>query len=398
MKTSALTRDSQILPSSNDQHRSIDVLFVINSLPLGGAENQVVTLASALSRGRYKIHVCCLRREGAQANVLRARGIQVVCLQMRVRYWPLAVYRLYLLIKRLKPQIVHTHLCEADILGRLAGKLAGVPVIISTVHGMYYRKIPPTWHFLDRLIPRFTDKIITVSEEIRQSFINDQKVTQEKVITIPNVVEVERFSGLNSRKELRTQLGVNALSPLIGTVARLVQDKRLDYFLDAAHIICKADAQARFLIIGDGPLREELMNQALQLGLTPEYVRFLGSRQDIPELLSAMDFFVLSSETEGIPVSLLEAMAASKPVVATRVGGIPQVIQDGENGLLVSPHDPAGLAEATLTLMKDRTLSESVAKEAWRTVEARFSTNVVCQMIIALYDGLLEKKENLRVP
>jgi len=124
---------------------------------------------------------------------------------------------------------------------------------------------------------------------------------------------------------------------------------------------------------------------------------YLGSRQDIPELLSALDFFVLSSESEGLPVSLLEAMAASRPVVATRVGGIPQVIEDGHNGLLVSPHDPAGLAKAIITLMEDSTLRESVAREGYRTVEARFSINMIGQQIIALYDDLLEKKGGDRV-
>ena len=136
----------------------------------------------------------------------------------------------------------------------------------------------------------------------------------------------------------------------------------------------------------------------MQLDLAPENVRFLGSRQDVPDLLSALDIFVLSSETEGLPVALLEAMAASRPVVATRVGGIPQVIEDGHNGLLISPHDPAGLAKAILTLMEDSTLRESVAREGYRTIEARFSTDVVGQQIVALYDDLLEKKDGNRVP
>lgn len=389
-------KDSQPLSSMSDHQRSINVLHIICSLPLGGAENQVVTLASALGSDRYTIHVCCLRREGVQANALRARGIQVVSLNMRLRYWPIAVYRLYRLIDQLKPQIVHTHLYEAGIWGGLVGKLAGVPVVVTTEHSI---ALPKRRHLpLEPLVNHFTDKRIAVSEEIRQCYIKNHGVSPERIIIIPNAVDVERFSGLNSRNRLRTQLGVNASSPLVGTVARLVQPKRLDRLLEAARMVCDAVPQARFLIIGDGPLREELEGQAMQLDLTPEYVRFLGNRLDIPELLSALDIFVLSSEMEGIPVALLEAMAASRPVVATRVGGIPQVIQDGYNGLLISPDDPAGLAKAILALTEDSTLRESVAREGYRTVEKRFSSTAVAQRIIELYDALLEKKDDDRIP
>jgi len=298
---------------------------------------------------------------------------------------------------RLKPKIVHTHLYEAGIWGRLVGKLAGVPVILTTEVGMTLWK--KRHHLLlERFVNRFTDKMIAVSEDIRQRRIHDEGISPEKIIMIPAAVDIERFSRMISREQVRTELQIDTSFPVIGTVARLVAAKRLDCLLEAARVVCEAVPQARFLIIGDGPLREELEGQAMQLGLAPEHVRFLGNRQDVTDFLSALDIFVLSSEREGLPVSLLEAMAASRPVVATRVGGIPQVIQDGHNGLLVPPHDPAGLAKAIITLTEDSTLRESVAREGYRTVEARFSTDVVGQQIIALYDGLLEKKEGNRGP
>jgi len=397
MKIPATTKDSRSFSSISHHQLTINVLHVIDTLQLGGAENQVVTLAPALCNDRYTVHVCCLRREGVQADALRARGIHVVSLNMRLRYWPVAVYRLYRLIERLKPQIIHTHLCDAGIWGRLVGKLAGVPVIMTTEHGMTLWK--KRHHLLlERFINRFTDKMIAVSEDIRQRRIHSEGVSPEKIITIPNAVNIERFSRINSREQVRTELEIETSSFVIGTVARLVPAKRLDCLLEAAREVCEAVPQARFLIIGDGPLREKLERQALQLDLTPHYVRFLGSRPDIPELLSAVDIFVLSSEREGLPVSLLEAMATSRPIVATQVGGIPQVIQDGYNGVLVSPHDPAGLAKAILTLMEDSTLREAVAREGYRTVETRFSVDVISKQIIELYDRLLEKKIDVRVP
>jgi glycosyltransferase involved in cell wall biosynthesis len=278
----------------------------------------------------------------------------------------------------------------------MAGKLAGVPVIIATEHSVTFTRERHV--FIELLINHFANKRTAVSEEIRQCYIKNRLGSPEKIITIPNAVDVERFDRRDTRTQLRTQFGANTSSHLVGTVARLVQPKRLDYLLQAARIVCDAIPQTCFLIIGDGPLRQELECQAVELGLAPEYVRFLGSRQDVPDLLAALDIFVLSSETEGLPVAMLEAMATSKPVVVTRVGAIPQVIQDGNNGLLVSPHDPAGLAKAILTLIENVALRESLSREGYRTVEAHFSTDVVCQQIITLYDSLLEKKDGDRVP
>jgi glycosyltransferase involved in cell wall biosynthesis len=391
MKATETVNNSRSAPSISNHKQSTNVLYIIGSLRVGGAESQVVTLASALNSDRYKVYVCCLGHEGIQANFLRARGIQVVSLNMRLRYLPITACRLYFLIKHLNPEIVHTHLYHAGILGRLISKLAGVPVIIATEHGMYPWKKRFHW-FLERPINRFTDKVTAVSEEIRQHHINNQAIIPKKIIIVPNAVDIERFSRTFSRERVRAELGIEALFPVVGTVARLVHPKRLDYFLAAARMVCDIIPQARFLIIGDGPLREVLENQAFQLELIPEYVMFLGSRQDIPDLLSALDIFVLSSETEGLPVSMLEAMAASRPVVATRVGGIPQVIEDGHNGLLVSPHDPTSLAKAILTLMGNNALRESVATNGYQMVRARFSTTMVVQQIVALYDSLLDEK------
>ncbi len=161
--------------------------------------------------------------------------------------------------------------------------------------------------------------------------------------------------------------------------------------------MCDAVPQAQFLIIGDGPAREELEHQAIQLDLSPQNLKFLGSRTDIPEVLSALDIFVLSSEREGLPVSMLEAMAASLPVVATSVGGIPQVIIDGYNGVLTSPNEPSGLAKAMLSLIENKALCESVARAGYQTVKDRFSVDLVAKQIISLYDELLMNKGRIIV-
>lgn len=271
----------------------IDVLHIIHSLSLGGAENQLLTLAPALNNDCFRIHVCCLWSEGILADKLRERGINVFSLNMRLRYLPIAVYKLYRLIQLLKPKIVHTHLYEAGVLGRVVAKIAGVPVILTTEHGMTLWK--RCYHLLlERIINRFTDRMIAVSEDIRQRRIHHEGYSPEKIITIPTAVDIKRFNQINAREQVRTELGIESSSPIIGTVARLVEAKRLDCLLEAACVVCETIPQARFLIIGDGPLRDELEGQALQLNLSPQNVKFIGSRQDIPELLSALDVFVLS--------------------------------------------------------------------------------------------------------
>jgi glycosyltransferase involved in cell wall biosynthesis len=390
MKTLLMNGEKTLAPSDRNQ-QLINVLFIIDTLQIGGAENQVITLATALSKDPYRVQVCCLRRP-IQAATLQARGIPFVSLNMRLRYWPVAVYKLFRLIRQVKPQIVHTHLGGADFWGKLVSIFAGVPVIFTTKHGM------PQWKnriqlITERLENLYTDKVIAVSEEIRQYILKQRVISPEKIITIPNSVDIERFSQADSRDRKRAEIGVISSELLIGTVARLVQVKRLDYLLEAAHTVCEKLPETRFVIIGDGPLREKLEVQASQLNLLPQKVMFLGSRVDIPELLSALDIFVLSSETEGLPVSMLEAMAALKPVIVPKVGAIPQVILDRQNGLLISPHDPAGLAEAILTLAEDDTLRRSLAVKGNRTVETRYSTNAISSQILALYDRALQISE-----
>ena len=379
-------------PSYTDLLKPINVLHIIGTLQLGGAENQVVTLAQALSDGRHEIHVCCLHREGEQASVLRNMGINVFCLNMRQRFWPVAVFKLYRLIRRLKVQILHTHLYNAGIWGRMVAIFAGVPVIVTTEHGMASWK--KRYHLLlERVVNHYTNKIIAVSEDIRRRRVDFEGVNPKKIITISNMVDINLFNAPTSREQVRKRLGINDSIILIGTVARLVVAKRLDILLEAARIICNGFPQARFLIIGDGPLREQLEFQAEQLDLHSDHVQFLGSREDIPELMSALDVFVLSSEREGLPVAMLEAMAASKPVVATRVGGIPEVIRDGHNGLLVPPRNVHRLSEAICALLKSSTLRETIGNNGYSTVKSDFSASAISRQIAALYTSLLEKKE-----
>jgi glycosyltransferase involved in cell wall biosynthesis len=367
------------------------VLQIIGTLALGGAEKQVADLTLAMSNAGNTVSVCCLGGEGILAEALRAKGIQVYSINLRLRYLPVSLYKLYRLIKRLSPHVVHTHLYHAGIWGRLVAKWAGVPVILTTEHGMNPWKTRFQW-LLEGLLNPFTDKIIAVSEEIRQCHMKRQGIPPVKIVTIPNGVNVECFTRLDSRDKTITQLGFDPSTFFVGSVARLARPKRLDELLLAARLVCNNAPHSHFLFIGDGPLRQELEDQASQLGLTPNSVTFLGSRADIPDLLQVLDIFVLSSETEGLPISLLEALAATRPVVATRVGGIPEIIKDGVNGLLVSPHDPKGLAESIQELMRNEDLRRSLAVEGYRTVETSYSIKVIARKILALYELLLQEK------
>jgi glycosyltransferase involved in cell wall biosynthesis len=371
-----------------DHDTPVPVLQIVSTLQIGGGENVVATLAQVLPADRYDIHVCCLHREGPLANVLRDKGVDVIWLNMRLRYWPISLFKLFRLMKDLNVQIVHTHLSPADFWGRVAAILAGVPVIVTTEHNQnLWRKWPQ--RIANRILNRYTNKIIAVSEDIRKLRIKLDCVSPKKVVTIPNAVDLERFRQVENRDQTREELGLNDSSVLIGTVTRLEYRKRIDRLLAVSEEVFDRTPEARFVIVGDGPLRNDLEAQAEKLALPPGYLHFLGRRMDVPDLLSAMDIFVSCSDFEGMPIAILEAMASGKPIVATKVGGVPEVLQDRYTGLLVSPNDLESMTEAIVELATDKQLREFLALNAFRIADQCYSTQLFSQRTSALYEALL---------
>ena len=354
------------------------VCHVMSADLWAGAEVQVATTVSYLVERPDIDVIAVLLNEGRLAQELRRLGIEVAVAdeQRHSSFWILRFLIRFLRDRNI--DIVHTHRYKDTVLGAIAAKLVGVPHVIRTVHGL--REPMRGWERL-----RFTgyealdkaalwccaDRIIAVSgimaDTLRQSGYKRASVTH-----IHNGLDLGKVTARRDREDVRRELGVDSDSLLIGTVGRLSAVKGHSDLLRAARLILRRERHARFLIVGSGPLRDELTALAVELGVDHACV-FAGARSDVYDLVGALDIFVLPSLDEGIPMALLEAMALGRPIVAARVGGVPEVILHGETGLLVPPRDVHALAGACLELAADREWRNMLGAHARRLVEREFS-------------------------
>ena len=332
------------------------VMFVTTSMPVGGAETLLVELIRRLDRSRFLPELCCLKDLGPLGETLSRevpahRGLLTRKTDVGV------LWRLAGLMRRQRTDAVVTvGAGDKMFWGRLAARLAGVPVIASALHSTGW---PDRVQFANRLLAPITDAFIAVAEPHGRYLAAHEGCTASKIHVIPNGVDVERFRPRPPSAALRTEFGLTrstgcpADAPVVGIVAALRPEKNHALFLRAAVRVRRAVANARFLIVGDGPQRSELEALAGSLSLA-DAVCFLGTRNDVHEVLSLIDVLALTSHIEANPVSILEAMAAEKPVVATRVGSIDKVVEEGRSGHLVSPGSEEELAGRLIELLRDR--------------------------------------------
>lgn len=338
-----------------------------------GAEVAVAGLLPAL-----KLHYdvgALIFNEGLLAQRLREKGIRVYVVQEKgsLRDVPMLI-RMKKIVKNDKAELLHTHGYKENVLGVLAGKLAGVKRFVCTEHGAsepfggFARFRNGISLSLDRFVGRYgIDKIISVSEDLRRSLVGEYGT--EKVVTIHNGIPCKPTPGTDKTKK-KLELGIPLDKRIAGTMGRLQPVKGIHHFLEAARTIVETREDVVFMIVGDGPLESVLKEMAQELGIH-DHVFFLGFREDAIEVLSIMDVFVLTSLHEGIPLSLLEAMYLGLPVVATRVGGMPEVVEDGRSGLLVAVGDERAIAGAILAMLSPR--GEEIGREAKRRVLEEFS-------------------------
>jgi glycosyltransferase involved in cell wall biosynthesis len=307
-----------------------------------------------------------------------------------------ALVKLYSLIRRERPHIVHTHTAKAGFLGRIAARLAGVPVIVHTFHGHvlngYYGPVK-NWLLrrIERSLAAISDRLVTVSEQVKVELVAHGVARAEMIAVIPLGFDLEPFLESHvQRGEFRRELGLADEIRLVGIVGRLFPIKNHRLFLDAAAKIA-AQHPTRFVIVGDGALRSALEQQAREMGIV-DRVLFTGWRRDLPRIYADLDVLVVSSDNEGTPVSAIEAMAAGCPVVATRVGGLPDLINDSTIGRLVPPRDADALASAVLDLIHSPKAARELGRNAREAVRKRFAVTRLIGDIDHLYSQLLEEK------
>lgn len=384
----------------------VKILRVISRLNVGGPAIHVVNLAAGLDPARFDQLLVVGSESPAEASMLDYalfHGVRPHVISEMVTTFSFtprdakALVKLYSLICRERPDIVHTHTSKAGFLGRLAARLAGVSIIIHTYHGhplhSYYGPVK-NWLLrrMERLLGCFTDRLVTVSEQVKSELVGYGVAKTEKITVIPLGFDLEPF--LNSPKrrgEFRREMKLSQEIKLVGIVGRIVPIKNHSLFLESAARISAHEPAARFIIVGDGVLRPDLERQARDLGIA-DRVLFTGWRRDLPRIYADLDILVVSSNNEGTPVSAIEAMAAGCPVVATRVGGLPDLITDERTGRLVSPRDPKALASVILELVRNPAGARELGQNAMEVVRKRFTETRLIDDMDHLYSQLLEEK------
>ncbi|UCF06473.1 MAG: glycosyltransferase [bacterium] len=372
--------------------KRLRVCILLPKLQIGGAEVQVLHLVKNLDRSRFEVSLCCLQRgEGEMEREAEAAVSSLTWIDFRWRYFPVSFIRLVRYLRRGRFDILHAHLALADSLGRIAGRLAGVPVLLTTEHGKHLWKGRPHL-LLERMLLGITDKRICVSRDIYEIRRSREGTPDEKLEYIPNAVDTADFERPGrGRASIMAEFGWDPADPLVVSIGRLVSAKDYPILVDALHLVQRRFADVRALIVGEGDCRPQI---AARIGLheLEGAVKLTGSRRDTRDLLAAADLFVLSSVREGLPVSLLEAMASRKAIVATAVGGIPDAVTDGKNGILVPPGSPEALAGAIETLLEDADARRTLGRAAEDEVEHRFSIRITADRIGEIYRDLYRRK------
>jgi glycosyltransferase involved in cell wall biosynthesis len=381
----------------------IRVVRIIARLNIGGPAIHATLLTARLDPARFSTTLVTGTEDAAEGNYLALHGREAAVelipdLGREIR--PLRDVRtlasLMRVIRRVRPHVVHTHTAKAGAVGRLAAVLCGVPVVVHTFHGHVLRGYfspakTAVYRAIERGLAWRTDRLLTVTDRVRDELLALGVGRPGQYTTVPLGFDLAPLvQAAGRRGELRAELDLGT-APLVGIVARLVPIKAHEVFLDAAVRIRASLPEARFLVVGDGECRSALEARVDALGLR-DAVRFLGWRADLDRLYADLDVVVLTSRNEGSPVALIEAMAAGVPVVATAVGGVPDVVAHDVSGLLAPMDDAAAVADHTVALLRDRERAAAMGRAGRTRVVATYSADRLVDDIETLYTQLLGRR------
>jgi glycosyltransferase involved in cell wall biosynthesis len=374
-------------PPRHDQRMSrLRTLFVIDELDIGGTEQQILEIVRRIDRDRFEPYVCCFRH-GRKAQEIEALGVPLLHEPKRLKADPGLVLRLANVMRRERFDIVQTYLWTANTWARLAARIAGVRWLVASERNVdiweeRYKRV------IGRLLARSTDRIIANSEAVRQYLLNRGGLAGDKVVTIYNGVNLDRFRAPCDPRVRRRELGIDDEVVLAGCVARVEPAKDHATLLQALALISNRVPRLHLVIVGGGSEEPRLRRMARELGIG-ERVHFTGFRTDAAEWLQSVDISVLSSVKEGLSNTLLESMAAGKPVVATDVGGNAEVIVENETGYLVPPRRPTELGAALARLACSRELTAALGAAGRRRADGVFSVRAMVERTEQLYLDLV---------
>ncbi len=366
----------------------LTILHTESAKRWGGQERRTFAEAREFKKRGYRV-ILAVQPESALGKHAKEIGIEVREIGMGNRDIAKAFFRLLSLIRRERVDIVNTHSSKDSWIASFAARLAHQPILLRTRHVT----IPISNHPLN-IVYKMPHKIITVSNYLRNTMIQKNRIKPKKIVSIPTAVDLAKFDFNISGKRVREELVINPEVPLVGMIGVIRMEKGHRYFIEAAQRILKIKPEAKFLIIGPEPKGETVIQKVRELKLEKK-ILVLGLRSDTPQILAALDIFVMPSLREALGTALLEALAMKKAVVATWVGGIPEVIIHNQTGLLVPPADGKALARAILELLENREKAKRLGENGRRLVEEKFSQKSMIEKIEDLYRELLKRRREI---
>lgn len=385
--------------------KKLKIVRMIARLNVGGPAIHVVLLTAGLDPERFEtVLVSGVEGpdEGDMHHLAKDKGVTPVIvpnLGRELHPWRdlATLWSVYRLLRREKPDIVHTHTAKAGTVGRIAAWLAGVPIVIHTfhghvLHGYFGRFKTGFFRAIERFLARRCHKIIAVSERVRQDLLKYGVGDEDKVVRIPLGLELEAFRhpAPDARDSLRREWGLPDGAFAVGMIARMVPIKRHEDLFRAIPAVLEKHPDTWFIIVGDGERRQELETLAQELGITHRLV-FTGFRDDRPDVYSALDLVALTSGNEGLPVAVIEALSSGKPVVATRVGGVPELIEDGVSGFIAEPYDVESISQAFLRALESPERTRGMGLNAQDLTIQRYSIARLIDDLQHLYLDLRNK-------
>jgi glycosyltransferase involved in cell wall biosynthesis len=400
------------------------ILHIITRLDKGGSSETTLLTVSLMNHEKYEVflvhglslesNMSLEENEAAQHDLAMAedKGVRIFVIPSLVRRLSftndiLAFINIYRLIRRIRPHIVHTHTSKAGFLGRLAAYLAGVSIIIHTPHGHVFHSyygwvLTNIFIFAEKISSFTTNKIVALTKREKEEHLEVGIASPEKFAIIHSGVMLDDLVNKSiDIKAKKKELGIPPGYNVVGTIGRLVPIKGYKYLISAAKKIVEEFDKTVFVIVGDGYLKLELEKYAEAIGVRKNII-FTGWRSDSSDILYLFDIFVLPSLNEGMGRVIIEAMALGKPVVASSVGGILDLIEDGGNGILVPPRDSDALGKAILQLIRNKDLAEALGNNGKTMVYPEFDISVMLKKIEGLYESLLisncsqQNKSNLK--
>ncbi len=367
------------------RREKMSVLYLSTSSGPGGAERVISNLASSLDPDRYRA-ILCLFRPGWIQERSEGRGVRTYVIPthgMTDWRWALQFKRL---LRQERVDLIHAHEFDANVQGAFVAALSGIP-LVATVHGKNY-----FWEKLRRrLAYRWVSRratMVAVSQNLKEFIIEKVGISPDRLRVVYNGVDALPYCEEADVNQFRRELGLPENDQIVGVVGNLYPVKGHQYLIEGIPAVLQKCPNTSFVFAGRGQLETELKEQVQRLGLDKR-VHFLGLRQDIPRILALLDVFVLPSLSEGLSMAILEAMIAGKPVVATQVGGNPELVLDGETGFLVPPRDSQALASSLVTLLTNKQQAVQFAEKGKRRAEGQFSLGTMVHAYQTLYDECL---------